>query len=305
MPQVDEQTGLVKPAKLWETRLQLHPEAHTDSVDFFHEFFKLHAQNPRLDFLEKILGAFSRLPYENVSKILKLNRYFDEADRRIRLPEEVISDHVNRHLGGTCFALTYFLQAILIRNGFQTYPVMAHMRAGQNIHTANIVILGGKKFLVDPGYLLNHPMEFNPARRRLYKTAFTGVELRFDPGDGWYNLFTFDRAEVKWRYRFRDVPVSWAEFLRHWQASFFRPSMHGISLTRTVPGGLIFVHKNFMREVRFGEKRNIRFKKNDYALVSNIFGIREDLIAEAAAALNENLELERRWGVFKPKETRL
>ncbi len=288
--------------RLLESRVRLNPARHTDSVRAFHDFFRLSGKLPGLLYLEEILSAFSRLPYENVSKIIKLNRHFSEADRRIRLPEEVMEDHVDWHLGGTCFALTYFLQSVLVQNGFVTYPVMAHMRAGRNIHTANIVELNGRKYLVDPGYLLHHPLELSTNRPRLYKTEFTGVELQFDRKSGQYSVYTFDRHALKWRYSFQDRPTPWAEFLEHWQASFFRPSMHGISLTRTTAEGLIFVHKDFMREVRFDQKRNIPIKKDYHRKISEFFGIRPELIEQAQAALNENLRLEREWGVFKPKE---
>ena len=286
--------------QLLQSKLELNPARHEDSVRAFHDYFHLPADSPDLSYLGQILSAFARLPYENISKIIKLNRHFNQADRRIRLPEEVMEDHLDWHLGGTCFALTYFLQSVLLQNGFRSYPVMAHMRAGENIHTANVVVFRGKKYLVDPGYLLNHPMEINTDRPRFFKTPFTGVELQFDPVSGYYNVFTFDHTTLKWRYRFRDEPVSWGDFLRYWQASFFRPSMHGISLTRATPEGLIFVHKNFMREVRFGEKRNLKIKENYEQVIASVFGISPELVEQAQAALNENLRLEREWGLFKP-----
>ncbi len=302
MSKIENEKNQAVRRKLLQSQVELDPGRHAESVRAFHDYFKLKNGSPDPLFLQRILGAFARLPYENVSKIIKLNQHFDQADRRIRLPEEVMEDHVDWHLGGTCFALTYFLQAVLVQNGFMSYPVMAHMRAGENIHTANIVVFGGKKYLVDPGYLLNHPMELSTARPRFYKTPSTGVELQFDAVSGFYNVFTFDHAALKWRYRFRDEPVPWRDFLSHWQASFFRPSMHGISLTRATPEGLIFVHKNFMREVRLGEKRNVKIKENYPGVIARVFGISPELVEQAQVALDENLRLEREWGLFKPKD---
>ena len=280
----------------------LDPGKNRDRVQIFREYFRLSRPETTPVFLEEILSAFSVFPYENISKIIKLNRHFNEKEKRIRLPEEVISDHISKNLGGTCFALTYFLQSILVQTGFETYPVMADMRAGENIHTAAIILWKGQKYLIDPGYLLNRPMEITPEQPRLYKTKFAGVELCFDPATNYYHLHTFDRNEVRWRYRFRDRPVPWNEFFHHWQQSFFKPGMHGISLTRLTPDGLIFVHNHFMRETSFSGKRNIKIKKNYHEAISTVFGIDKQMIEQAQAALRENLQLEREFGIFKPRK---
>jgi len=279
---------------IFETSLKLDPTRHKDSVHLFRDFFKLPQGRPELKFLREIIAHFSRLPYENISKIIKLNRYFG-SNHKLRLPEEVMDDHSNFRLGGTCFSLTFFLQTILTHNGFYCYPVMADMRAGRNIHCALIVQLKGVKYLVDPGYLLSQPMEINPRIPRLYRTEFTGVELRYDSKVGCYNLFTFNRHEVKWRYRFYDRPTKAEEFLQHWQASFSKNTMHGICLTKVTPQGLIYVHKTFMRETTFEGKRNFNIKKNYHATIHEVFGIEPQLIEQAEVALVENLQRERKY----------
>ncbi|MFQ6113711.1 MAG: arylamine N-acetyltransferase, partial [bacterium] len=276
--------------------ITLDPTIHKDGVQYFMDFFRLRAENPALSFLQEILVHFSNIPYENISKIIKLNQAWDSREK-IRLPEEVIDEHVAFKLGGTCFSLTFFLQTILTQNGFVCYPVMADMRAGRNIHCCLIVILDSLKYLVDPGYLLTQPMEMNPRKRRLYRTEFTGVELRFDARSQRYDLFTFNRNEMKWRYRFQDKPVLPNEFLQHWLASFTWNTMHGICLTKVMNGGLIFVHKTFMRETAFTGKRNFNIKRNYHATINEIFGIDKQLIEQAQVALNENLERERALGL--------
>ena len=121
----------------------LMPEQHDDSVNYFQEFFQLKLEKPDLPTLQKILEKFATIPYENISKIIKLSQAW-ENEQKIRLPEEVIDDHANFHLGGTCFSLTFFLETILLHQGFQCYPVMADMKAGRNIHCAIIVLYDNK-----------------------------------------------------------------------------------------------------------------------------------------------------------------
>jgi arylamine N-acetyltransferase len=247
-----------------------------------------------MEVLREILAGFAHLPYENLSKIIKFNRHGENETARLRLPEEVIEDHLAWHLGGTCFSLTFFLQAILVHHGFVCYIVMGDMRAGRDIHCAMVVILDGIKYLVDPGYLLRQPMALDPAKPRLYHTEFTGVELRFDLLAQTYDVFTFNRQEMKWRYRFADNPTPADEFLRHWQASFHRNSMHGLCLTRATADELIFIHKDFMRVTSLEGKRNVPIKRNYHETIQQLFGIAPEYVEQALAALRENMARERR-----------
>ena len=144
-------------------------------------------------------------------------------------------------------------------------------------------------------------MAIDPENPRLFRTKFSGVELRYDPETRYYNLFTFDEKEVKWRYRFQDRPAPSEEFLKHWEASFWQPTLHGILLTKVKKEGLIYVHKTFMRETTFQGKRNVNIKKNYHAAIRDIFGIDSQLIEQAHSALKENLDRERALGLFTPE----
>ncbi len=110
--------------------IHLDPLKYIDSVEEFFDYFHLPSKKAELDHLQEILQNFAKIPYENISKIIKLSRNFDSQVCKIRLPEEVIEDHISSQLGGTCFSLTFFLQSILAQNGFTCYPVMADMNAG-------------------------------------------------------------------------------------------------------------------------------------------------------------------------------
>lgn len=256
------------------------------------KFFTLRRGKPDGPFLCTLLEYFSHLPYENISKIIKWNRCFTRREH-LRLPEEVISEHIDRNLGGTCFSLTFFLQTILYHNGFRCYPVTADMRAGKNIHCALIVWIDGQRYLVDPGYLLNQPMLLNSDRPRLFRSAHAGVELQFERGRNRYHLFTFNRQGKKWRYSFVDQPATPDKFLRHWEESFYRNSMHGLCLTKVQKDGLIYIHNTFMRETNLDGKKNYNLRNRLHHTIQNIFGIQQDLVEQALAALKENLQREK------------
>lgn len=281
--------------------IKLTPENFTDSVLYFDDFFKVRIHKPDLISLKKILKNFSTIPYENISKLINLSNNW-KNDQKIRLPDTVINEHAKFHLGGTCFSLTFFLETILIHHGFLCYPVMADMNAGKNIHCAIITILENKQYLIDPGYLLNEPMEMNPQKPRFHRTSSIGVELQFNEGTQGYELFTFNKENMKWRYNFKDVICSKDDFLRHWQASFTRSSMHGICLTKIQKEGMIYIHKNFMRETTFTSKKNYNIKNNYAETINKTFGIDENLIEQAQEALNLNLDMEKKLGIFVPRE---
>lgn len=274
----------------------LDPLRHIAAVDRFLLHFSVPAGRPSPEYLQRLLAAFSNLPYENLSKIIKFNRWGEDRAARLRLPEEVMEDHVRLRTGGTCFSLTFFLQCILLRQGFPSYIIMGDMKAGRNVHCALIVPWGGIRYLVDPGYALRRPLALDSARPRLYHSDHTGVELRFDALAQCYDLFTFTRTEVKWRYRFADRPTPAGEFWGHWQASFHRNSMHGLCLTQVREQELVFILKDFMRITSPEGKRNVNLKRNLHHAIAEIFGIAPEYVEQALAAVQENMARARRAG---------
>jgi arylamine N-acetyltransferase len=286
-----------------QTNIILDPSSHIDSVQAFMRASGIPGGSPRLGLLEKLVEAFSQFPYENISKIIKLSKHLDEACP-VRLPEEVVEDHLRAGLGGTCFSMTFTLQTILTHNGFTCYPVMAHMRAGRNIHCALVTLVGESKHLIDPGYLLGSPVELDHRRPVSFDNEFTRVELFFQPGDGAYHLYTITGQERKWRYCFADHPTTPQEFLSYWQDSFHKNAMHGICLNRVTPQGLVYVRKRFMRQITPQGKRNVNIKSNYHAAILENFGIRQELVEQALAALGANMAWEREKGLFPPKGRR-
>jgi len=268
----------------------LNPEEHADGAQEFLRFFQLSPGKANLALLQAILECSARIPYENISKIITYSRCGDVVRPRIRLPETVISDHIEHHLGGTCFSLTFLLQTVLTHCGFSCYPVMADMKAGKNVHCCLIVWMDSVKYLVDLGYLLTTPMALNPFKAEHFRNNFARVQIRPTDWHHSYDLLTCDKRRTRWRYRFHDRPVSSDEFPQHWLTSFGRNAMHGICLTKTLPDGLLFVNRNFMRETTFEGKRNYNIRRTYHATIFEHFGIEAEIVEQAQAALAFTLE---------------
>ncbi len=265
----------------------LDPDRYDRAAAQFDRRFTLPGGPSSLELLKVILSHFGLLPYENMSKIIKFQQT-GGGKESLRLPDEVLEDHLRHHLGGTCFSLTFFLQTILTRRDFVSYPVLADMRWGENVHCALIVLHGKEKYLVDPGYLLNQPLALHPDIPRLYKTEHTGVELVYYPETSQYDLYTFNRSEMAWRYRFRDAPVPPDDFLTRWLSSFHWNGMHGLCLTRVERERMVYIHKTYMRETFFEGKRSRQIKNELHGVIHREFGIAPQKVEEALAAIETN-----------------
>lgn len=261
----------------------LNPSDDAMAVCEFNRCFQISEEKSDRALLTAILKAFSAFPYENVSKIIKNSRESDEMER-IRRPEEVLNDHLDYRLGGTCFSLTYMLDCILRYHGFHCYPVSADMRYGAEIHCALVVSLDGHHYLIDPGYCITAPLLLHRSTPVHYRTPADGIRLRFSQ-NGDIDLYTFDKISEKWRYRFRDAPLSYERFLRNWLHSFSLNSMNALCLNKMENGVMTYVHRTTLRRTAGGEVSKINAGNGLHALIQKHFGIAPRFVEEAAAAL--------------------
>jgi arylamine N-acetyltransferase len=241
------------------------------------------------DFLQDLALGFARLPYENISKIIKSA----ETAAAMRLPREVAEDHIERALGGTCFSLTFFLERVLRSLGFDAYKVMADMNSGPNVHCLVMVNEGGKHHMLDPGYALYKVIKLpnagsragagsRPSRRVTCPHAEVEV---VNEGQGSYSLWTDDAAGRKRRYQFRDIPVSDRDFEGHWEDSFGKPTLNNICLTRMTDQGHIYLRKDFFKFSSRDSVDKRRLAGGIERFIKDEFGIGEELTARAREIL--------------------
>jgi arylamine N-acetyltransferase len=261
-------------------------DSEKGATGLFFGHFGIPSGDPDLDLLKAVVSSYAEVPYENITKII---RKFSEPDRDLRLrgPDEVMKGFVEDHTGGTCFSLTWCLGSILSDAGYRCYPAMADMKR-RNIHCALVVRIGGRKYLVDPGYLLGDPVELT-ADPVTIPTSFGKVELR-PRGAASYDLFTIAGGEKSWRYRLRTTPVSKATFFRHWQNSFSLPMMNSLQLTKLTPGGHLYIRDHHLRLRREDQKMNENIRADLERRVEAEFGIPGRLTAEARAHIERMKE---------------
>lgn len=275
------------------------PSDFFNSVKEFNQRYSVSSHKPSLKKLQEILYYFSGIPYENMSKIIKLCNNFDDINK-IRYPDEVLQDHFRYNLGGTCFSITFLLKTILTFHGFNNYVVMADMNWGRNVHCAIVVTHDSQDYLVDPGYLLSQPLSLPHQKSVITRTSFSGVKLEFIKKNNYYNLYTFNNKILKWRYKFINRPVSEKEFFEFWLSSFQWNSMNSICIASVCDNEMIYIHRNFMRKTTFYQKKNFNLKKNFTETISSILKINPQKIEEALESVEMVKQIKKERGLWKP-----
>lgn len=169
--------------------------------------------------LRAVLRSFARLPYENLSKIVRHAETGSLAAAR-RHPSRVVSDHAALGAGGTCFSLTATLCHLVRALGFEAEPILADRRYGSDTHCALLVWIDARPHLVDPGYLLVEPVPLGSAAQTQIETSFHTVRLVPHASPGKVDLFTLQGGAAQHRLTLKVEPVDERTFVRAWDASF-------------------------------------------------------------------------------------
>ena len=257
----------------------LSPTQYESEIFRFLRDFRFDGPKQSLEHIAEVSRYFSRLPYENISKILKRGQ--ELGIQRLRLPDEVTHDHFEWHAGGTCFSLTYFLCGIYTILGYDANPLICHLNWGENTHSAVTIQFAGNRYLVDPGYMIFKPLRLQKSDVQAYISAETGLSLRFDPVLDEYALYTYRKKQFVRRYRFTDKEITWTQFEKYWKASFDLPGMNDLTLTRVEGNEMIFVQGDFVK-VTSPEKIE-KIRKVDLAekMIKDRFNIPLEKLEEA------------------------
>ena len=263
----------------------IDPAAFERETFDFLERFRFEGTKPSLEHIAEVSRFFSRLPYENISKILKSEQAVGAS--RLRLPDELTHDHFAWHLGGTCFSLTYFLNGIYTLLGYKTQPLICHLNWGENTHSAVAIQFAGSRYLVDPGYMIFRPLPLRKSNVEARISSETGLSLRFDEDNGEYAVYTYRKGQFVRRYRFMDTPVSWEQFASYWENSFQLPGMDDLTLTRVEGNEMIFVQGDYVKITSPESVKKIRENNQAERVIKDRFRIPIEKLEEARFVLKQ------------------
>ncbi len=259
-------------------------------LDFINHF-GIKPKAPPRRLLEDVVTAFSHLPYENITKIIK-HAESGSAQKARHYPEEVIRNHIAWGTGGTCFSLTATLCYLVRSLGWPAEYILADRRYGTDTHCALLVWIEGKVHLLDPGFLIFHAVELSPEREQQIDTGCNHLILAPDQDVNRISLFTVRRGKRNYRLTYKTSPVDEGEFLKAWDASFDWEMMQYPLLTRIAGDKQIYLRGSRLQISRTDavEKRQIALDK----LVEQItayFRMEPRLIARALSILKERGEV--------------
>jgi len=184
-----------------------------------------------------VLRELSVLPYENLSKIVAFSQG-GNMDATLDLSAGWLERARESGVGGTCFSLTWWLRDRLRELGFAGAFLMGDKGRSKNIHCGLRFDWEGRGYLLDPGYMIFDPLPL-PEAGLSTSTWVSPNEVRVEdlPALQAWRLWSGPRGAAKPRFDFRRLPVSEAEFLAHWEASYAFPMM-GYPVLNRVQGGV-------------------------------------------------------------------
>jgi hypothetical protein len=250
-------------------------------LDRFCRRYGIHPRDGQADVIEQCARAFSALPYENLTKIIRSDSVLSPSSA-LRYPAEVLADHLKWGTGGTCFSLTAALIAVFNELGFNAQPLLADRYYGPDTHCGLVVMHEDRMLLIDPGYLLFEPTPLPEVASSMISLDYTNIELRPSQGGSRVELATIVRGNRKVRLTYKRFPVDAAAFRRAWVGSFTWEMMTYPVLARCSAGRHLYF-QGTSASVRTSEKTE-RFDlgpSEQFAFISENMGVAGDVVLKA------------------------
>ncbi|MDR0306185.1 MAG: hypothetical protein LBI42_05015 [Chitinispirillales bacterium] len=232
--------------------------------------------------ITQVASAFSHLPYENLTKIIKTSALVNPKSA-MRYPGELIGDYLRFGTGGTCFSLTAATVAVYDALGINAHPVLADRHYGVDTHCGLIIFRGKQLFLLDPGYLLFVPVPLHSDRSSSVDTGTNNIELKPLRNGQKFELYTTYKNNRKLRLVYKIAPVDASQFAKAWESSFAWEMMNYPVLTRRAAGAQHYLQGDkFAVYTTEGSKRFVLDDDNTKAgLIASSFGIDPQVIKKA------------------------
>jgi len=259
----------------------------------FLRHYNIPAAGPARLMLGNVAAAFARLPYENITKIIKQEEA-ESCGKARRYPEEVIRNHIDLGTGGTCFSLTSALLHLVRRLGWKAEYILADRSYGPDTHCALLLWIDGTAHLLDPGYLIVDPIPLPSSGSREYETGFNRIILTRGSGNtGRISLSTVQGDRETYRLTYKSSPVDAGDFYKAWDASFGWDMMRYPLLTRIAGSKQIYL-KGTRIQIRRGDDMVESLRIRSEELVSRIaaeFNIDASVVARAVSILRDRGEI--------------
>ena len=262
-----------------------------DVLREFLDHFGISSKAAPRQLLGAVATAYARLPYENITKIIKRAEVGSHEKAR-RYPEEVIRNHIDWGAGGTCFSLTAALLHLVRSLGWRAECILADRRYGPDTHCALLVWIEDVPHLLDPGFLIVDPIPLNSQGEQILATGSNRLILSPDSEKEKIALSTLRKGTETYRLTYKTAPVDPGEFYKAWDASFDWEMMRYPLLTRTEDSRQIYM-RGSMLQVSDADSVNRREISGEELIagISAAFQMDAALVARAVSILKSRGEI--------------
>ena len=238
--------------------------------------------------LVEVSRAFSRIPYENITKIIRRAEVGSNEKAR-RSPDEVIHEHILWGTGGTCFSLTSALRTLVRDLGWEAEYLLADRRYGQDTHSALLIRVDGTPHLLDPGFLLTKPVPLALDGTKEIASGGERLLLTPDATGASISLATVRSGRSVYRLTYKTAPVDDGEFEKAWNASFQWEMMRYPLLARVADSRRSYLRGLMLQvsDVDSVQRRKIPVEEL-VARITGEFGLHPAVVMRALSLLQMN-----------------
>jgi arylamine N-acetyltransferase len=247
---------------------------------------------PTLAYLQELITAYcSRVPWESVSRIARKATFPREEDCVLSAPA-FWEGALRLGTGGTCYESNWAFFYLLEGLGFKGYPTINTIQDKSSLHSALIIEIGGRKYLVDIGYPTYAPILVD--EDAVTTTGSAQAAYRCTPlSTNEYRIEIFPHP-APYLYHLSDIPVSakdYREIMRkdYGKGGLFLDRIVMRKLVHDVPTRFDSADLPYNIHTLMGGKKEKTYLEGEKleAQLSHHFGLDADLIRQAFLALEK------------------
>jgi arylamine N-acetyltransferase len=173
---------------------------------------KVDRSPPSLEYLQELMTAYcSTVPWESVSKIVKRDSC-NNTRNCLRLENEFWTSAFQYGTGGTCYESNWAFFCLLQHLGFKGYLTINKIVDKSSVHSAIVIIMNDKKYIVDIGYPTYTPIPIIGEA----VTAWDNFPVNYRCTPASSNEYIIDNFPHPrpYLYHLTDVPVNSKDYLK-------------------------------------------------------------------------------------------
>lgn len=245
---------------------------------------------PSLNTLRLLLQRYTRtVPWESASRIVRRAQYADVADYAL-LGAAFWASHFEQGTGGTCYESNYAFFALLRRIGFAGYLTINDMGSAIGCHSAIVLLLDGRKHLVDVGFPLHAILPLSDERESTVDSPFMRYMAK-PLAESRYEIWR-DTPRDQTVFHLNDVPVGAADYrsaTRHDYRHDGGQFLNEVVIHKAVDEQLWRFNSDerplCLQQFVAGERQDHQLGDDPAGEVASKFGMARDVVAEALGIL--------------------